>query len=92
MLDNTGKAAAGERIMKRALDPWTVKDLVRTFNELNEAKFTAETCNFLKSHGISATPEPTFSFRPTINEVSKVLAGQNNEKYITEIQSRYKRS
>jgi len=70
-------------------EKWTYLKLVKEFKKLNEAKYTAETCNFLKSHGIIQEAEETFTFKPQINEVSKTLDEMHTGKYISQMTSKY---
>ncbi len=61
---------------------------MRTFKALNEAKYTAETSNFLKSHHVLKQPEATYSFKPAINNVSRQLDSRHMEQYMSEALSR----
>ncbi len=80
--------SGGQSVLRRGMVPWRGRELARAFKGLNEAKFTAETSNFLKSHKIVQQPRQAYTFTPKINKKSRQIAEQYTERYMSEVHSR----
>jgi hypothetical protein len=62
---------------------WDVKGMIKGFKELNDAKYTAELYNFNRTLRIPQDSQTKFSFKPTIDDFSKILLG----KYLSKCES-----
>lgn len=75
------KSLSGILLEENHSPEWTVEKLLKKLKKLNNTRKTAEKSNFLRSHNLVPKVELTYDFTPHINEKSKQLAAENEEKF-----------